>query len=89
MVVAVNCKQARNENLHTKLEKLKYIRDNEPIQSWQFRDYFDYAEGAFRTELWRLKKQGLIINMPVGFWVLTETGYRRLEYHDEKQTNKH
>ena len=88
MVMAVNCPVRVNKNQHGKLEKLKYIRDNEPIQWWQYRDYFNYTENSVHKDLWRLKKQRLIVNMPVGFWVLTESGYRRLEYHAEKQTTK-
>lgn len=89
MAVAINCLLKQNRNVHGKIEKLKFIRDNEPIQPWQFRDYFNYTEGSVKKDLWRLKKQGLIINMPIGFWELTEIGYRRLEYHGEKQQKKY
>ncbi|MBA7693164.1 hypothetical protein ES703_101740 [subsurface metagenome] len=68
----------------TKLDVLEFIKKKGLIEIWQLRDKFNYSDESAYKRLQRLKKQGLVINMPRGSWELTEEGYRRLRYYGKR-----
>ena len=68
----------------TKADFLAYIKSKDFVEIWQLRDKFNFTEKYVSQRLWRLKKQGLVINMFHGQWELTVEGYRRLKYYDKK-----
>jgi predicted transcriptional regulator len=73
---------------HSKIEVLKFIRKQGIIQVWELREQFGFTDNWCGIRLTRLKQEKLVINQIRDRWILTELGYRRLEYYDEKDNNK-
>jgi uncharacterized membrane protein len=65
----------------TKLDILEFIRGRGMIEPWELRDHFGYSEKTVPKCLYRLKKQGLIIDMTKGMWELTTEGFAKLRYY--------
>jgi Mn-dependent DtxR family transcriptional regulator len=73
---------------YTKRDILEFIRERRAIHYLELCDRFGYTPSWASRFLSELKKRKLVINMPRGQWVLTEKGFERLEYYEQKQNTK-
>ena len=64
----------------TKLEVLAFIREQEVVGPMHLVNQFSYRYAGAKYRLYTLAKQGLVVNIGVGEWTLTEAGYDRLFY---------
>ncbi len=70
--------------LASKLDILEFIIKRKVISPYEIVERFHYSENSLSKLLYRLKKEGLVINMTRGSWELTEEGYRRLKYYGKR-----
>ena len=71
--------------LATKLDILKFIMERKLVWAYELEEKFGYGPGSVAVRLSRLKKAGLVINMTEGCWELTEVGYSKLRYYEDKE----
>ena len=65
-----------------KLEVLNLIRYKEVVAAHDLMEEFGYTYSSARCRLSRLGKEGFLHPLIVrGTWVLTDKGYRKLDYH--------
>lgn len=70
--------------LASKLDILEFIMKRKVISPYELLEKFHYSENSLRKLLYRLKKEGLVLDMTRGSWELTEEGYRRLKYYGKR-----
>jgi len=68
----------------SKRQILEFISHRLVIEYWELREKFSIADRTAENKLTILKKDGLVINVPDGRWILTVKGTARLRYLVEK-----
>jgi len=68
----------------TKLEVLEFFLKMKVVEAFQLKRRFGFTRHYAHNVLFRLKKQGLIINMTRGHYELTVKGLRRLKYYGKR-----
>ncbi len=53
----------------------------EIVTIWDLINEFEYTYGSARNRLYRLKKGKLVERLDKYNWILTNEGYRRLDYY--------
>jgi len=71
--------------LASKLDILEFIMRRKIIFPYELVEKFHYSERSFSRTLYRLKKEGLVINMTRGSRELTEEGFKRLKYYGKSK----
>ena len=62
-------------------EVLQFIHGKQAIEVWQLCEKFHFSDGAARNKLTKLKKKGLVFNVPGHLWLLTVEGEGRVAYY--------
>ena len=69
------------------MEVMQYIAKKDLAWRYMIEEHFDISENAAHLHLWRLKKQGLVVNYG-DCWELTDRGYKRLQYIRRQPSQK-
>ena len=68
----------------SKRQILEFISNRSVIEYWELREKFNIADRTAENKLTILNKDGLVINVLDGRWVLTVKGTARLRYFVER-----
>jgi Mn-dependent DtxR family transcriptional regulator len=68
----------------SKRQILEFISNRRVIEYWELREKFNIADRTAENKLTKLKKEGLVINVPGSRWILTVKGDRRVLYYVER-----